>query len=345
MIKSLISVVILTYNGEEKITTALNSVFRQTYDNIEVIIVDNASKDGTIEKIQKLKIENQKIKVKIIKNKENIGFAGHNIGIGHSKGEFIFCMNQDVVLDKDFIANALMVVRQDKKIGALQPKMMDNKRGNVIDSTGIVIFKSRRMVDRGQGEEDKGQYNKTEEVFGVNGAAAFFRKKCLEEVKLPSIFSKNGYLTDAVEYYDPDFFMYKEDVDISWRIRLFGWKVLYCPTAIVYTDRTSEVIGEKSGIVEIIKTRRRQKQYVRHFSFINHHLAIIKNDLPWLFFKHLPWILPREIGIWLYVIFFERKTWPAIRELFRKIPREWRKRKIIMRKKRVAAKDIEKWFV
>jgi hypothetical protein len=119
---------------------------------------------------------------------------------------------------------------------------------------------------------------------------------------------------------------------------------MYCPTAIVYTERTTKPIGEKAGIGQIIKTRREQKQYVRYYSFKNHRLAMIKNDLPSLFFRHLPWILPREIGAWLYVFLFEPKTWPAIRELFKQMPGAWKKQKIIMANKKVGAGEMGRWF-
>jgi len=70
----------------------------------------------------------------------------------------------------------------------------------------------------------------------------------------------------------------------------------------------------------------------------------IKNELPCLFLKHLPWILPKEIASWLYVLFFERKTWPAILELFKQAPKAWQKRKVIMANKRVGLKEMERWF-
>jgi GT2 family glycosyltransferase len=355
--KPLVSVVVLAYNGERTIAEALSSVFNQTYGNIEVIVVDNASEDRTLEVVQQFgevrpPEEVRPPNIKIIRNNKNIGFAGHNVGIENSKGEYVLCMNQDVILDRNFITEAVKVFEQDEKIGAIQPKMKNKNDRTKIDSTGIVIFKSRRMVDRGQGEEDEGQYSKIEEVFGNNGAAAFFRKACLEDVKIQVSSSKfsakggsaSGGQVSSFEYYDPDFFLYKEDVDLSWRIRLYGWKIMYCPKAIVYTDRTSKPISGKAGVAQIIKTRKKQKQYVQYFSFKNHRLNLIKNDLPWLFLKHLPWILLREIGAWLYVLFFEPKTWPAIAELFRQMPRAWRKRKIIMAKKKVGAREIGKWF-
>lgn len=350
---NLVSVIILAYNGEESIKETLDSVLAQDYKNAEIIVIDNASTDETVGIVSQFEKggspeEVQLPNIKIVRNKRNIGFAGHNVGIETSRGEFVLLMNQDVILEKEFITKAVELALQDENIGAIQPKTKNRNDKTKIDSTGIKIFKSRRMVDRGQGEEDRGQYEKTEEVFGANGAVAFFRRKCLDNVALAVFGSRTSETSEGrlpkKEYYDPDFFLYKEDVDLSWRIRLYGWKIMYCPKAIVYTERTSKPINEKDGAERMIKTRREQKQYVQQLSFKNHRLAMTKNELPSLFFRHLPWILPREIGYWLYILFFEPKTWPAVIELFKQMPGAWRKRKIIMENKKVGAREMGRWF-
>jgi GT2 family glycosyltransferase len=347
--------VILAYNGEKTIKDCLDSVLGQTYDNVEIIVVDNASTDGT-KKIIVSQYEEivspreiRSPKIRIIQNKENIGFAGHNIGIDSSAGKFVLCVNQDAVLKPDFVSEAVKLF-QDDRVGAVQGKILKKEpTQKIIDTTGIIAFRSRRFADRGQGEKDQGQYERTEEVFGCNGAVAFFRKGCLEDVKLgicrgTTSADRRGRSSACGEYYDPDFFMYKEDIDLSWRIRLYGWKIVYCPAAVAYVERSSKFIDDGGGAKDTISARKAQCQFVRSSSFKNHRLAIIKNDLPWLFVKHLPWILPREIGVWLYVLFFEPKTWPAIGELFGQMLQAWKKRKIIMANKKVGADEMEKWF-
>jgi len=358
--KPLVSVVILAYNGERVIKSCLDSVLNQTYGNVEIVVVDNASTDRMTEIIEKFKRDLVPLKgtksLGIIRNPENIGLAGYNDGIDVARGDFVLCVNQDVALNENFIAMALKYFMMDEKIGAVQGKILKKEIGignlesgrDVIDSTGLVAFKSRRFSDRGQGEEDKGQYDRVEEVFGVNGAVAFFRRKCLEDVDIcRGTTSAIGRSRSSAcgEWYDPDFFMYKEDIDLSWRIRLYGWKIVYCPEAVAYAERTSSPMSDKSGAVrEVIKTRRRQTQFVKNLSFKNHRLAIVKNDLSWLFLKHLPWILPREIAAWSYALVFEPETWPAIGELFRQLPQARKKRKIIMKNKKVGARGMGKWF-
>lgn len=333
----LVSIIILTYNGEEYISDCLNSVLNQSYNNIEIIVIDNASKDKTVEILRNFQFP----KIKIIANKKNLGFgAGHNVGIKESRSalpEFILCLNQDIVLDKDFIFEAIEVFKKGSKIGAVQGKLLQrtmNSEQRTIDTTGLIIFKNRQVVNRGQGEKDIGQYEKIEEIFGADGAAPVYRREALEDVK---IFNS--------EYFDEDFFAYKEDIDLSWRLRLYGWKIVYNHKSIAWHKRKTKG-KEKKGkqIIDIIQSRKELPPYIQYYSFKNQRLMQIKNELPWLFLKHLPWILSREITSWLYILFFERKTWPAIRDLFRQIPKAWQKRKMIMAHKKASLKEIGRWF-
>jgi len=320
----LVSINILTYNAQDLIEPCLKSVLEQTYPNIEILVVDNASSDKTLEKIKNLP-------VKIIRNKENLGFsAGHNVGIRESKGEYILCLNQDVILDKDFVRYAVEAMEKDNEIGAIQGKLY--KKDKSLDTTGLLAFKNRRFVNRGQGEEDKGQHDKTEEIFGVDGAAPLYRRKALEDIRINN------------EYFDEDFFMYKEDVDLAWRLRLYGWEAVYEPKAIGYHLRGA---GEKAvkNYLAIASARKKNSEFAKFHSFKNDRLMRIKNELPALFFRDFYRIIIKEIAAWLYVLIFERYSWKTIKELFKQAPIAWRKRRIIMKRKRVGAKEMSKWFV
>lgn len=345
----LVSVNLLTYNAERFIEKCLNSVFGQSYNKIELLIIDNASQDSTVSILQKLVEEKQApFAVKIIKNEKNLGFSiGHNLGIKESKGELVLCLNQDVILAPDFIKNAIEFFEKNKneKIGALQPKLLRLDNGlrptDTIDTTGLLILKNRRIIARGQGEKNAGQYNKTEEIFGADGAAPVYRRETLEDVKLVTsdlrLADSNG------EYFDEDFFMYKEDVDLAWRMRLFGWKCFFVPEVQAWHARGS---GESAATsyFSIIKERRKIGQFAKFLSFRNQRLLQIKNELPGLLLKHLPWYLPKEIGAFGYALLFERGTYKAIREIIKLVPRAWRKRKIIMSRKKIGAREMEKWF-
>ncbi len=329
----LTSIILLIFNGKKYIKSCLDSVLAQTYPNIEILVIDNASIDNSAKIVKSLRSP----KIKLIENKRNLGFAGgNNQGIGESKGKYILCLNQDVILDKDFIQQAVKVLESDSKIAACQGKLLRlDKRlrpTNIIDSTGLIMLRNRRIISRGQGKEDRGKYNKQEEIFGVDGAAPIYRRQALKDVTIDG------------EIFDKDFFAYKEDVDLAWRLRLYGWKAWYCPMARAWHARTS---GESAAqtYFEIVKERRKISKFSKYVSFKNQRLMQAKNELCLLFVKHLPWTLPKEIGSWIYVLLFEHYTLKAIKDLFRQLPDALRKRKIIMAKKRIGAKEMKKWFV
>jgi len=325
----------------------LRSILAQGYDNFELLIIDNNSGDGTAEKVKEIINEKQQNSARapfyrIIISKENLGFAGgHNLGIRESKGELVVLVNQDVILDADFLKQAAEVFN-DTGIDSAQAKILrlkvDNERlikTDIIDTTGLVILKNRRIIARGQGRQDIGQYDKMEEIFGVDGALPIYRRAALEDAKI--------VISGSREYFDEDFFLYKEDVDLAWRMRLFGWKAYYVPQAVAWHARTS---GDSiaTNYFAVIRERLKINKFSKYQSFKNQRLMQIKNEQGMLFFKHLIYWLPKEIASWTYVILFEHYTWRAIKDLFTQAPTAWQKRKIIMAKKTVSDKDAEKWF-
>lgn len=335
--KPLVSINLLTWNGEKYIEKCLKSALGQTYDNIEINVLDNGSKDKTIALIKKIKKKSNK-KINIRQNEENIGFApGQNVLIRNSKGDFILMLNQDAILDKDYIKKALKEMEKDKKIAAIQPKIIKydydkNKATDSFDSAGLLIYRNRRIVNRGQGAKDKGQYEEKEEIFGADGAVPFYRSKALEDIKIDN------------EYFDESFFAYKEDVDLSWRLRLYGWKIVYVPSILAYHGRGA---GEKAvrNYVSVALARRKISKFAKFYSFKNQRLVQIKNELLSLFFRDIFYILTKEIAAWIYVLVFERYTWKAIKALIKEIPGAWQKRKVITKRRRVGARKMKKWFI
>jgi len=327
----LVSINLLTYNARPYIKDCLNSVLRQTHPHIEILVIDNASFDGTVNYLKQ--VGSLAPNLRVIFNQQNLGFAaGHNQGIEESQGEFILCLNQDVVLDKDFVKRAIEILEKYGQVAAVQGKLLRMPLfSKIIDTTGLVMLKNRRIIARGQGQIDRGQFEKIEEIFGADGAVPIYRRKALVDVKIKK------------EYFDEDFFCYKEDVDLAWRMQLYGWKTIYQPTAIAWHWRGS---GDSATRTPwgIIKERRKINQFSKYLSFKNQRLMQLKNDQGWLLLKHLPWFLSKEIASWFYVLFFERYTWRAIKDLFKQMPRAWQKRKIVMAKKRVGLKEMGRWF-
>lgn len=336
----LVSINLLTFNSKKYLKNCLDSVFSQTYPRLEILVVDNGSTDGTVEMLQEMQNQGRVKSLKISFNKTNNGFAGgHNQAIKQSRGEYVLCLNQDVILDKSFVEKTLEFFARDLKIAAVQGKLFRLVEANgqlgkshVIDTTGLVMFKNRRIIARGQGQQDTGQFNQSEEVFGADGAVPVYRRAALEDAKV------------ANEYFDEDFFCYKEDVDLAWRLRLYGWKTVYQPEAIAWHARTSGDSAAKKYF-QIIAERKKINQFSKYLSFKNQRLTQIKNEQIGLLARHFSFFILKEIASWIYILIFEPYSWKAARDMFRQIPRAWKKRKIIMAKTRTAAKEMAPWFV
>ncbi len=382
----IVTISLINYNGRKFVFKAIESAVGQSYPNLEIIITDNNSTDGTREEIENRinewekkreevarKAEHNAIKPRIIyiKNKNNNGFGKpHNQAIRIAKGEFILLLNSDAILKSDYIENSLKPF-DDPKVGAVQGKLLrynfdkgelckdkNNSKLNIIDTTGLAMFKNRRIVCIGQGQADEGQFEKEKEIFGADGAAPIYRKEALEDIKLLKLetgnwklkkkqnkkFPISNFQFPKYEYFDEDFFMYKEDVDLAWRLRLAGWKTIYTPKAVAYHGRGSGDSMAESYI-DIIKERRKINKRAKYFSFKHQRLMQIKDDFPSLLFtKHFFSFIIKEVGAWIYMAVFERFTFSVLKDLYRDIPIFLEKRKIVMAKKRVGAKEMERWF-
>jgi GT2 family glycosyltransferase len=336
-----VAINLVTWNGQDFVAACLDSALSQTYQNYEILIVDNGSIDGTPEFIKK-----KYPQLRLIENDKNLGFAaGHNLAIKNSDGEFILCLNQDVILDKNFLQKAVEQFKKDGRIGAIQAKLLRLKKENtgfvktgIIDTTGLLMLKNRRIVNRTQGLKDTGQFSQIEEVFGADGAAPLFRRVALAETKLPN--SKNS---KADDFFDEDFFSYKEDVDLAWRLRLYGWKIIYLPDAIAWHARGS---GDSAafGPFDIIRERRKINDFSKSLSFANQRLMQLKNEQWLLLLRDSFWFVPKEVAAWIYVLIFEKYNFQALKNLLQQLPAACQKRKIIKKRTKVGAKTMAQWF-
>ncbi|PWB56958.1 MAG: glycosyltransferase family 2 protein [Candidatus Methanoperedenaceae archaeon] len=210
----IVSIIVLNWNGKKYLKTCLSSLQNQIYKNIEIIFVDNGSSDGSIEFVR-----NSYPGVVTLKHDTNIGFAeGVNSGVRISRGTFIATINNDAEADADWINNLVIVMESDPDIGCCGSKMMRYYDRKIIDSAGIEIYQNGNAYDRGREEKDAGQYDQQEEIFGACAGAALYRKEMLDEIGL----------------FDKEYFAYFEDVDLSFRMHLFGWKCIFVPKAVIY---------------------------------------------------------------------------------------------------------------
>lgn len=315
--KPKVSVIILNLNGQDYLKNCLDSLLEQTYDDYEIIIVDNGSKDHSLEILK----ENYS-KVRLIENKINHGFAeANNQGFEISKGEFIITLNNDTIVDKNWIKELAVAAEKNEIIGMVASKILLTEEDNKIDSVGLSITLDGMTKQRGWLETDNGQYDKEEEILFPSACAALYKRKMLEEVG----------------FFDEDFFAYCEDSDLGIRARLAGWKAVVAPNAVV-RHLYSRTGGKYSPMKAYLVER-------------NHFWLVIKN-FPLVFVILLPFFTIYRYILQLFSIFFkkgatssflkESSVWDGVviilkanLDTFVKIPELIKKRKKIKKLKKI----------
>ena len=209
----LISTIILNWNGKEFLDSCIRSLRGQTYSHLEIILVDNASTDGSVEYIRQ-----QFPDLHLLVNQQNLGYGGgNNVGIRASQGRYVMILNNDTRLDPTCIEELKRGIEKDKRYGSCASKVLLEDEDNLIDAAGISVCLDGLSIGRGRLERGD-LYDEETEVFAASGCAGLFRREMLEEIGL----------------FDEDFFAYAEDADLGWRAQLANWKCLYNPKAVVY---------------------------------------------------------------------------------------------------------------
>jgi GT2 family glycosyltransferase len=209
-----LSVVIPHWNGKQFLPPCLDSLQRQTYPSIEVIIVDNASTDGS-----QVLIREEYPWVTLIQLPENRGFTGAcNVGMQASQGEIVALLNNDTEVEPDWAATVMDAFARHPDIGSVASKMMLYEKRDHIHTAGDYFTVDGHAGNRGVWQRDVGQYDREEFVFSACGGSSAYRRSMLDQIGL----------------LDDEFFFLMEDVDLGWRAQLAGWRCLYTPKAVVY---------------------------------------------------------------------------------------------------------------
>lgn len=329
-----LAVVIVNWNKKDLLKTCLESLRAQSCKNFQTIVVDNGSTDGSAAFLQENYPE-----VEIIELKENTGFAsGNNVGIrkAFEDGdiEYIITLNNDTKLEPDYIEKILECAKRHPKAGSIQPKVLNFFENGKIDSSGLLISPDAGAVDRGAGKDNE-KFQAEEEIFGPSASAALYRREALEKSALAE-----------GTFFDPDYFLYYEDVDLAWRLRLSGFSSWFCPEARVF-----HIHGASAK-----KFSAFQKFYIHR----NHWYNIFKNIPAQLLPKVLFFMIARYFLIASSI--FQKKGSSAKTvenekggSVAKIVPKVWlevgknfgnilKKRKIIQRKKQVSKKEIVSWF-
>jgi GT2 family glycosyltransferase len=281
-----VSVVIVTIGVKNYLKLCLDSLSKQVCQPGEIIVIDNSLKPELAQEIHELYPA-----VKIYPSSENLFYvSGLNKGLSLARSEFILCLNDDVILDENFIQQARRGFLVNDKIGLVSGKIL-RINAKIIDSTGLFLSAWRTAKERGYGRQDGGQFEAPGFIFGVNGAAAFYRKKMLEEIK------------DQYGYFDKRFKMFYEDLDVSWRANKRGWQAYYVPTAVAYHVRGGSFRPD-TGIGKPFARRYLNGQL--HYELIkNRYLAILKNENFLSFFLHLVPVLAYDLLVCSCLLIFQ----------------------------------------
>jgi GT2 family glycosyltransferase len=309
-----VAVNIVTFNSAPDIGGCLESLKWQSFEDFEVHIFDNASQDDTLKRLEHFDVDY------LMRSPVNTGFCkAHNELAARFPSEYVLFLNPDTVLTPMFIEELVRALDANPDAASAGGKLL-RLDGKTIDSTGIIMLRQQRHLDRGADQPDSGQFDKPEEIFGPSGAAAMYRRSALDDVAIYG------------QYFDEDFFAYREDADLAWRCRLSGWTSIYVPAAVARHRR--RVTPERRG---------KLPKEINYHSVKNRFLLRLNNMTRDLYRRDFWSITKRDAAVIGYVLLREWSSIPALFYIGRHLPRLLRKRALIQgRVKR--PQELMKWF-
>lgn len=248
MKNKLVSIVIVNYNGIGWLKDCLQSISFQTYKPIEIIVVDNASTDKSIEYLRKDK------KIKIVRNKKNVGFAeGNNVGVAVTKGEYIVLLNNDTKIDKKYIENFVKAFDKVPNLGVAQSKIRLMDTPDILDTCGSFWTDSTFLYHLGNGKKHSlKHYNEHFPVFSVKGASMIIKKEVINKIGL----------------FDSDAWNYYEETDFCHRAWLAGYECWYWPTATCYHAQggtSRSVFGKNYSLIQFHNFKNKLLSFIKNF--------------------------------------------------------------------------------
>lgn len=316
-----VTVAIVTWNSAKYLPGCLAGIASQTYPNLDLIVVDNASSDGSAGLVREMAPE-----AALVENQTNEGYSrGHNLAIGATEGRYYLSLNPDIELDPNYVGVLVEALEVRPEYGSVVGKLWlperDSEGRPALDGAGLFIDRRRHQYLRGHGEADVGQYDRAEEVFGVDGAAPLYRRSMLEDAQMQG------------EVLDHNFFAYMEDIDLAWRARILGWKAWYEPEATAAHDRSF-----RPG------HRHYMPRDLRRLAVKNRYLMLLKNEAgaPW---RRDWWrLISYDLRIWMYVLLLEQSSLGALGLLRQQWSDTLNWRKEISSRARVRPEDRLGWF-
>jgi len=324
---ALISVIIPNWNGKHFLAECIDSLRGQTFRDFETILVDNGSTDGSAEFAEGRYGDF----IRVIRNKKNLGFTGgNNVGIEAARGQYIVLLNNDTWAEPTWLEELVKATHFDRPIGMWASKVYSYYKRDQIEAVGELIYWDGLSRSRGQFEQERGQYEKIEEIFFPPGCGGMYRKAVFQDIGL----------------FDEDFFAYGDDAEIGIRARLAGWKGLYVPRAVVY-HKNSGTGGQHSPFKAFYVERNRFWITLKYFPLPLLFLSIFFTFYRFAFQAYGALVHRGAAGK------FTKKYSPlrligillrAYGSGFRYLPRMWKKRKLLRPLRKVSYGEIFSWF-
>lgn len=331
---------LVTWNGKRYLPWLFGTLREQTFQDFDVIVLDNGSTDGTVEQIRELE-PHVKFTMRVIALEKNTGFAGgHNRVFAEHESPYVLLVNQDMMLASDYLERLVQLLDAREDAAAVSGVLYrwdwerreegNGGRTEIVDTAGLMVTRARRVLDYGMGrvgiELPSGPY----EVFGVSGALPMYRRSAVESVN------------EGKRIFDPRFFSYKEDVDLAFRLRLAGWHAFVDPNAHAWHDRT--VRGTQGSLATSVKERSRKSSFGNSLSYRNHLLVLWKNECWSNYAKDFLWVIPYETAKFFWVLVREWGTVPALMDAVKQIPGVMRDRRQIQKNRKVSPSALRKWW-
>jgi GT2 family glycosyltransferase len=263
-----------------------------------------------------------------------------NRGIRESTGTLIMLCNADLFPSATYLSEMVKFFDDHPNAGAAVGKVLrydltKEQPTDVIDTAGLLLTRQRRLMTRGEGERDSGQFDEAVEMFALDGAAIVVRRTALESISMGG------------EYLDENFVTHKEDHDVSWRLRLAGWECWYNPSAVALHGRTTRGLGSTgylSAIRAFHRNEREKSNHVRIHAMKNQWLVLLKNEDRYNFVRDFPFILARETLVVGYNLIFAPRALVAVRMTLGVLRETLRKRRAAKRKQKMNPVALRRWL-
>ncbi|GAA3964949.1 glycosyltransferase family 2 protein [Hymenobacter antarcticus] len=300
---------IVTWNSAAVIEACLASVLAQTHADFTVWVVDNASADDTCARVAAVAATDARVRLHRLAR--NTGFCGgHNYALDRTSSEAVLLVNPDIVLRPNYLARALAVLRADAGIGTVCGLLLQSDGPNPrIDSTGLEALPDGRFRLRHHGRRLAETDLRPGLVDGADGALPLYRRAFIDDLRVEG------------QFFDERFFAHKEDWDIAWRGRLYGWRTVFEPGCRALHPREFRPAD--------LRRRLRLDGSIKADAVKNQWLLLLKNPLP----RQLPglWLraLPRQLVILLYALLLEHPSLRAYRYVWQQRAGIWATRRLI----------------